>query len=469
LVFVTDLYELASELQTLLEEKCREGRIPGASVAICVGDEVIELATGVLNVDTGVEVTSDSLFQIGSISKVFTATLVMQLVDEGLVELDVPVRTYVPEFSLADQAAAEAVTVRQLLSHTGGFDGDVFDDFGRGDDAVTRYVEAMKDKQQFFPPGKLFSYCNSGFTVLGRLVECVRGLSSWDAALRKYLIGPLGLAYTVSLPEEAIKFRAAVGHLSDDGDEQRVAPTWALPRALAPAGASICASARDLISFTQMHMRGGIANSGTRVLSGESAAAMREPQVTVPATDGLPPDAWGLGWVRLGLPGGKAVYGHHGETIGQQALLRFLPEHGIAFAVLANGGAPMHVFQAIRSRIYALAGIEAPPLPSPPETPIEIDADRFIGRYENSVTRFDITRSADSGLAYTESYIGAVAESANENLEPTALVGLTPTVLITAKPNGGDHRTFGFPAPHFSGRANYLYSGERVAVRVDVD
>ncbi len=234
---MTKLADLVPELNEILEKYRREDHVPGVTLAVRAGGEVVECASGVLSLDTGVEATPDSLFQIGSVTRTFTATLVMQLVDEGLVDLDQPVRTYVPEFSLAfsvaDREAGEAVTVRQLLSHTGGFDGDVFDDFGRGDDALARYVEALGDRNQIFPPGRMFSYCNSGFCVLGRLVERGRQLPSWDAALRRHVIEPLGLTHTVTLAEEAVMFRTAVGHIDGEGEnpaEQRVVSSWQLPR-----------------------------------------------------------------------------------------------------------------------------------------------------------------------------------------------------------------------------------------------
>jgi CubicO group peptidase (beta-lactamase class C family) len=110
---MTKLADLGPELKGIIDEYCGEDHVPGVTPAVSVGDggdgdgdgdEVIEYPAGVLNLGTGLEATSDSLFQIGSITKTFTATLVMQLVGEGLVDLDEPVRTYVPEFSLADRA-----------------------------------------------------------------------------------------------------------------------------------------------------------------------------------------------------------------------------------------------------------------------------------------------------------------------------------------------------------------------------
>ncbi len=140
---------------------------------------------------TGVEATADALFQIGSITKVWTATLVMQLVDEGRIELDAPVRRYLPGFRVADEAVSDAVTIRHLLTHTSGIDGDHFADTGRGDDALERYVESCAELPQVHPLGATYSYCNTGYTVLGRVLELVAD-TVWDDLLRTRLVQPLG-------------------------------------------------------------------------------------------------------------------------------------------------------------------------------------------------------------------------------------------------------------------------------------
>ncbi len=153
----------------------REFRVPGASLAVMAGDDVFATACGVLNVRTGVEATPDSVFQMGSITKVWTTTLVMQLVDEGRLDLDARVAELLPEFGLADAEAARAITLRQLLTHTSGIDGDQFADTGRGDDAIERFVAYLHGVGCVHAPGARFSYCNAGFVVAGRLVEVLRG------------------------------------------------------------------------------------------------------------------------------------------------------------------------------------------------------------------------------------------------------------------------------------------------------
>src|SRR5690242_17963657 len=189
-----------------------EFNVPGTAVAVRAGGQVIDVAAGVLSKATGVEATVDSVFQVGSITKVWTTTLLMQLVDEDELDLDAPVRRYIPDFALADEAAAAAITVRQLMCHTAGFEGDLFTDTGRGDDCVEKYVRTLADTTQLFPPGEMFSYNNAGFCVLGRIVEVLRG-KPFDACMREHLFTPLGLTHAANGADEAIMYRAALGHI----------------------------------------------------------------------------------------------------------------------------------------------------------------------------------------------------------------------------------------------------------------
>lgn len=136
----------------------------------------------------------------------------MRLVDRGPVDLDAPARAYVPAFRLSDPDVADSVTVRRLLAHTSGIIGDHLPDRGRGDDVLERYVATLASLPMLHAPGEMFSYGNSGFVVAGRLVEEVTG-QTWDAALRTRLLDPLGSAEFATLPEEALRYRVAVGHL----------------------------------------------------------------------------------------------------------------------------------------------------------------------------------------------------------------------------------------------------------------
>jgi CubicO group peptidase (beta-lactamase class C family) len=137
----------------------------------------------------------EALFQIGSVTKVMTATLVLQHVERGDIGLDDPVAGHIDDFRLDPPEATRQVTVRHLLTHTCGIDrADDFSDTGSGDDAVARYVaEVIAGAPLIHPPGERWSYCNAGYTVLGRLVEVLDG-RPWDDAIAARIFAPLGMA-----------------------------------------------------------------------------------------------------------------------------------------------------------------------------------------------------------------------------------------------------------------------------------
>jgi CubicO group peptidase (beta-lactamase class C family) len=458
------LAALQQTLQSRLDELARKHDVVGASVFIQQGDESIGAVTGLTNVRTGVPVTPDTVFQVGSISKVYTTTLVMQLVDEGLIDLDRPVADYLPGFALADPAAASVITTRHLLSHTSGMDGDVFDEFGRGDECVEKYVDAMRDLVQTSEPGAFFSYCNSGFVLLGRLIEHFRGMS-WDAALRQHLTGPLGLTDTVTLADEAILRSNAVGHLptGEDGAAQ-VAPVWFFSRALGPAGV-VTAPAREVAAFARMHLNDGKAPDGTQVLSPSSVKLMRELQVRLPDPWTLG-DGWGLGWILYTLQE-PPVIGHDGSTVGQQAYLRIVPDRDLVVVLLTNGGGMGALFgDLVRPLLSELAGATLNADAVLPPSPVDVDVTPFLGNYERAGVRMEITRDGEGQIVLQTLGTGPLSASLPQ-APPTPLLVLDDHTLITAEPEKrlGRHITYTFLKPSDAG-FGYVHGGGRATPRV---
>ncbi|MEV0094454.1 serine hydrolase [Streptomyces sp. NPDC050738] len=416
--------------QRRLTELASRHRVPGAVLGIARGDELALAAHGVLNKDTGVGTTEDSLFQIGSITKVWTATLVMQLVDEGLLDLDAPLAEVIPELWLADPQTAHKVTMRHLLTHTSGIDGDIFTDTGRGDDCLERYADLLGDAAQNHPLGATFSYCNSGYVLAGRVIEKLTGMS-WDSALRERLCTPLGLTRTVTLPEEALRFRAAMGHTAAGDEDPLPAPVWGLPRSAGPAGL-ITATAADVLAFARMHLAGGATADGTRVLSEAAARAMTEKQVGLPDVHTLG-DSWGLGWIRFGF-GGHRLIGHDGNTLGQSAFLRLLPEQDLAITLLTNGGGAHDLYLELFRELFAeLAGIDMPRPIEPPAEPVEVDASRHLGCYERAGARIDILDGAQ-GLRLRQTVTGPLAAMVPEPVQEVALVPVTDELFVVRPP-----------------------------------
>ena len=181
-----------AKLEPFVLEQMVKWNVPGVAIGIYDGDDVEFAGFGITNIETGLRVAPETLFQIGSISKIFTATLAMTLVDDGLFDLDTPIVTYVPELALADSAAREQITARHLLTHTAGFFGDRFDDQGVGDDALEKAMRALGDVAQQTAPGELYTYCNAGIDLVGRAIENILG-QTFEAAMKERVFDRLGL------------------------------------------------------------------------------------------------------------------------------------------------------------------------------------------------------------------------------------------------------------------------------------
>lgn len=362
--------------------------VPGVSVAIWDGDRATEATTGVINTRTGVPVTADTLFMIQSVTKVVTATLVLQLVDDGLVELDTEVAAVLPGFRTVDPVVSRAVTLRQLLSHTGGFEGDLWGPTTDGDDALERFVaDLVPGAAQHSHPGTRFSYSNAGYGLLGRVVEVLRH-TTYEEAVRRHLAGPLGIDDLAFSADQALGFRTAIGHVRPTPAEPlRPLRQWAvMPRSNPAAGNQLAMSARGLAAFGRMHLEDGRAGDGSVVLSPESARAMRRRQVDHPAAVG-PSSGQGLGWWLR-----EDRVEHGGGAPGVASLLRVSPERRLVAVVLTNADAG-----------HGLAGELLDPLFGEPRSPVRPDTatgpapatDGLTGRYESRQHTVEISLDAD--------------------------------------------------------------------------
>ncbi|MHB8450375.1 MAG: serine hydrolase domain-containing protein, partial [Mycobacteriales bacterium] len=279
--------------ETVAELAERHG-VPGVAVGVLAGAEPLVYTHGVTSLDNPSPVGGDTLFQIGSNTKLYTATAALRLVERGDVDLDAPVNAYLPQFRAADPVVSTRITVRQLLTHTSGLDGDFPGSSGHRfcDEMLERYVEQMACLALLHEPGAMFSYCNSGYVLLGRVIEVVSGLP-YVAALEELVLQPLGVSHTRVLPEEIMLFSAALGHLPDPATgEVRVAPVYVTSPACSPAGSAPAASVRDVLSFVAMHLNEGRVAGGRRVLEPATVALMQQPQVEVPALGCV--TGWGL-------------------------------------------------------------------------------------------------------------------------------------------------------------------------------
>lgn len=347
----------------LIQQEMARRHVPGVAIGILHGDEQHVSGFGVTNVEHPLPVDGDTLFQVGSTTKTLTATLAMRLVEAGRLALDAPVRTYLPGLRLADEDVAARVTVRHLFTHTGGWEGDYFDDLGPGDDALARMVERLAGLPQVTPLGRYWSYNNAGFYLAGRVLEAVAGVP-YERLAREVLLDPLGMDHSFFFADQCMTHRVASGHeavYAADGGTPRVLRPWAVPRAAAPAG-GLVSTARDLLRYARFHMAGGVAAGGVRLLAQASIAEMQTPCTS--ADDG---ELMGLSWFIRDVPGARIVR-HNGATNGQQAAFQMAPARGFACTVLTNsdrGGELTQLVGRLALKLWLDVVIEDPePVPA---------------------------------------------------------------------------------------------------------
>jgi len=373
------------ELQELLDSARKEYGVVGATLGVLGDGSLTTCASGVLNRNTRVECTADSVFQIGSITKVFTATLLMQLVEQERLDIDDPVIKYIPEFTLADRDAAQAVTVRQLLNHTSGIDGDFFPSDDSEGPSTLSYVRKMCLLPSVFAPGAgEVTYSNSAYVVAGRIVEVLTGMS-WQQAVIERICKPLRLPQAFAHAHLGLRFRCAIGHVPSRDGVGLLVPTEDpyLPMSLAPAGTTLSMSAESLLLFAQAHLTAGT------ILSAESARRMQEERVSVPPFTRRGVTHWGLGWF-LGETERYRMAGHDGGTIGQFAYLRVFPARGCAFALLMNSFSEPMAQELEAELMHTLIGEGV--VPDPAAVRWEPRVEDYVGRYQRIGAVYRVSR-----------------------------------------------------------------------------
>ncbi|WP_030525518.1 serine hydrolase domain-containing protein [Nocardia rhamnosiphila] len=420
--------------QHRLDELRAEYHVPGAALGVVADGTLHELASGVLNTATSVEVTPDSVFLSGSTAKIYTAILIMRLVDAGKLDLDAPVIEVLPEFATPDPEATRQITVRHLLSHTGGVTNDFNYDSGRGDDCLARYVEAARSVPLDCKPGTSYSYGSLGYVVLGRIVEILTG-TTWDQALDEMLFQPLGLERSMTLPEQALRFRVAMGHTT--GSNPEPAPVWdMMPRSAGPYG-RVITSAGDVARLATMLLNGGAGPDGVRLLSEEAVAAMQRPQVTSPDKWTMSAESWGLGPALYDWDG-ITGFGHDGSAITQHSYLRVVPSAGVVVVLLCNGGEFGKLYaDLVGELLVETAGVRIPPPFAPPASPLAVDMTALVGTYRRGGV--EITISEEDGRARIRYEFIEGMKHFSPPIE-TDLTAVSPSVFAaTGGPSGEDY------------------------------
>ncbi len=308
-------------IEDFIDSEMPASGVPGLAYAVVADGEITSVgAHGVVEIGGDMEVTLDTPFLTGSISKSFTALAVMQLVEAGEVDLDTEVSQYLDGFS---GGPAGAITVRQLLSHTSGFStlqGNAsHTDATSGKDELARRVDGLAEVNPAYEPDERWEYSNTNYEILGRLIEVVSG-QEYQVYVAANILEPVGMEHSFVADGE-IHESMATGHRPWFGT-RRPLPENATQRGTAPQG-GIVASASDLALYMQMMM-----NGEDDVLSAEGKALMMRP-----ASEASP--FYGFGWY---VDSGNGSVWHSGSSPGFETLATMVVTEKKAVVVLVNGG-----------------------------------------------------------------------------------------------------------------------------------
>ena len=372
------MYESIKNLSENLKKCIIKNNTPGAQICIYHKGKLYNETAGVLNQNTKINVTEDSVFMIGSITKVFTGVLLMQLVDKELINLDDPVNEYLPEVKIDKRPLPDSITVRMLLNHTSGIDGDFFIRTGWNEDAIEKYMSELTRVGYLHPSGVMRSYCNAAYSMAGRIIEKING-KHFNDVLQEKLLEPIGIIDAVLAPEEFLKYSSAIGHDPVPGsDKLTLSRELVGPRGTLPAGTLLSISAKDLIKFGKLHLTNGLTDDGKQILSEKGIKELQKPLENI-----VPEHPVCEVWA-LEEGNGTNLYNHYGGTAGQNSWLGLIPEKEIIISILTNSQAgAFHInMEIIPDILKELAGFElAPHTENEIVEKVNIDPKLYTGNY----------------------------------------------------------------------------------------
>ena len=332
-----------------LQEDVERSGAPGIAVAVVRGDGVVSVrGFGSASVESGTPVTPETLFQIGSATKMLTAAAVMSAHAAKVLDVDAPVSRYVSGLA----ACVGAPTVRQLLSHTGGLI-DEPDEFGpQGEEGLAAYPRTWTTEYCLLPPGRAFSYSNSGFALAGLALQEAEKKPFADV-VKARVLEPLGMTRTTFRPTEAMTWPLAVGHRRDPAGKFTAVRPLPNDARLWPAG-TVYSSAQEMARLVVALLNDGRVE-GRQALPAGLAATLRTAVADIPTTG----ERYGLGQFLT-----ERTFGHGGTMTGSAAQVTIDRSAGVGVVVLSNGDNA--ALTPIAQTLLRNAGVTAAPAPAPP-------------------------------------------------------------------------------------------------------
>ena len=366
------------EIDSYVLGQMKDLDIPGVAIGIVRGDQVVYTKGYGVADDAGRTMTADTPFLIASLSKPITALGIMQLVEEGKIDLDTPVQTYLPWFRVADEDVSSKITVRHLLHQTSGFDER--ESYVRNlntdssDDALETSIRALNTAELNFAPGEAFEYTNTNYDILGLLIQTVSG-QSYEEYIEEKIFTSLNMEQSYTSLEDARAGNMTRGYYPFFGITTAYDHLMPYSRTVKPS-AGLFSSAEDLTHFLIAHINQG-QYQGNSILSKEGITTLHTPGIQFSENTG-----YAMGWsvfsfpdMASATPNNSVPIGltHAGEWAGYTSLLVFIPEleTGIALLINKHDPARMPEYFSVGWSLSMLAvGLE----------PLEPQSADFIGK-----------------------------------------------------------------------------------------
>lgn len=329
----THIEERLRAIERALQVEVQAEGYPSLSIGIVHDGRLVHAASfGYADQEARIAATPDTLYRIGSITKVFTASLMVVLRDREVIALDEPVEKYLPAVIHlpSDPRGAPHITFRHLATHTSGLprqpanmprhDNNPFEGYDR-----LRFYQGLNETMLAFPVGRFYSYSNMGYGLLGHALERAAG-ESYETMLRRHLLDPLGMHDTALHVGEAQAERLAVGYSMRDANRRE--RDWDMESLSAAGG--LYSTVEDLARFLALHMRAG--QNTVLPINPGSLTELQLPQRLL--------DTWGqavgLGWHVRSIPTAEEVVWHSGALGGYSSYVGFSRYHGVGVILLTN-------------------------------------------------------------------------------------------------------------------------------------
>ena len=462
--------ELAAAFEQEAKRLLEEFKVPGVTLGLLTpdGDHFVNL--GVTNLENPLPITNDTIFQIGSTTKTITSLTCSVLVAQGKLDLDMPVRTYLPDFKLKDESVAAALTTRDVLTHQGGFMGDLFDDTGEGDDAVAKVLDVLAASPQVVPMRSHWSYNNAGFFVAGRVIEVITG-KTFEAAVTELVLKPLGMDHTFFFANQIMTYRYATGY-NKIKDEMVVQRPWMMMRSAAPAGSTCSSTVSDMAKYAHYIMSGTLPEASEEKPAEENADKPTEPAEDSPLKTLDRSHLWkpvrSVGVGINAFPGEEGKIGqswfidqyasatlisHGGTTLGHQSDFWVSPDREVGFIAMTNASNG----HAMNRKLSEWVKREVLGLVKPEREEVELSEDALTalsGEYTVIGQSYKLGIKVDDGklmLSVPDTTTGGTTEA--------ALRFLAPDRAVVA---GGDMNGIGVEFLKKEGEVEFMRFGARL-------